>query len=195
MDDWQPKTELNVDEKRSFEKARLEYCSKLYNREMQRKDLLEKKAQFYLSLLTLFTGALFFKLDFFQSLQKIISNHTVPQILVRVLYTSIPLVGISILVALIAILQSIKIKTYQDPSPKKVLDEWFRKPTLTYEDELYWLRDISLRYAVAWEANHKVNNKKARWINIASYSVIFSVIFVAVFLGISSYLFIYFPET
>ena len=38
----------------AFEKARFEYCAKLYEREVERKETLEKKSQFLLSVVTLF---------------------------------------------------------------------------------------------------------------------------------------------
>jgi len=191
MDYWHPKQEPTPDERRAFEKARLDYCSGLYSKEMQRKELLEKKAQFYLSLVTLFIGALFLRLDFLKSLQAIIAQQPVPHSLVWTVYASVPAVGIAILVALIAILQAIAIQQYLDPAPSQIVDELF-SPTATCEDELGLFEETALMYAIALESNRKVNNKKARWVKIASYSAIGAVVCLAILLGTSSYLFIYF---
>ena len=189
MDCKQPKKELTPDEKRAFEKARLDYCSKLYNQEMQRKELLEKKAQFYLSLVTLFIGALFLKLDFLKSLQEIVSQQSIPQGLVWIVYASVSAVGFSILAALIAILQAIAIQQYQDPSPSQIVDELF-SPDSPYQDEFSLTEEAALMYAIALESNCEVNDKKARWVKIASYSAISAVCFLAILLSTSSYLFI-----
>jgi hypothetical protein len=45
----------------AFERARLEYCRRVFEREEERRQELERKSQFYLSFITLVLGAVFLK--------------------------------------------------------------------------------------------------------------------------------------
>ena len=56
-----------VNDQIQFEKERLEYCIKAYERELDRKKSIENKAKLYLSIITLFVGAVFLKISLFQS--------------------------------------------------------------------------------------------------------------------------------
>src|SRR3712207_5573661 len=58
----------------SFERTRFEYCEKVFEREEQRRERLESKAQFYLAFITLFAGSLIFNADLITLIQQGISG-------------------------------------------------------------------------------------------------------------------------
>jgi hypothetical protein len=165
--------------------AKINYCKDLYAMEMTRKETLERKTQFYLSIVSLFLSAIILKIDFFTSLQSTISNNT--NDLIGVVFKAISVILIlSTLSSLIAILQAIRLQTYRTPSFMPLTDQLF-KPDSIYKDELTFLRDVAAMYAMAVEYNYEQNFNKAKCIKVASISVLTLVCSVTVLMGGSAY--------
>ncbi len=101
----------------AFEKARFEYCAKLYEREAARKETLEKKSQFLLSLVTLFLGAVFLKLDFLNTLHELLLQKNVPTPLSFSINISLILLALALLVAMLGVLGSMRLQVSRTNTP------------------------------------------------------------------------------
>ena len=88
-EDSKQKVQLSSEEKTAFEKSRLEHCIRLYNQENSRRDGFEKTAQFYLTFVTAFLGALFLKIDFLETLSKLLINKRALAPIAWIVYGSI----------------------------------------------------------------------------------------------------------
>lgn len=187
MEYWLAKAKLSPEEQKAFEKLRLDYCYKMYEIENERKKTLEKKSQFYLSLITLFIGGLFLKLDFIKSLDNIFAQQIIPRIYVNTFLISVAGAGILILISLITILQSIVIREYKDPTFKNTVYTLF-SPESIYKDDLEMLRGVAMMYTIALEYNSKVNSQKAKYIKIASYCVVGAIFLLSLFVATSLFI-------
>lgn len=172
------------------EKVRFEYCAKLYDREVERKEKLEKKSEFLLSILVLFLGAIFFKLDFFDDLQKLFVQKQVCTGLIWIVVISLVIQSAAMLTGLIAVLNSMKLKLFMDGNPKKVVYSLF-DPDSTYlknSDELIFFRKTAESYAEAVEKNKEINDEKAKSVELAWCSVIVTTISFSFFLSLYAYI-------
>jgi hypothetical protein len=178
----------------AFEKARLDYCMDLFNREEQRKEQLERKSQFYLSFITLFLGAIFLKADSLTLLKELTENKPVASPLLTVLYLSIIVLGVLILFSVMAILGVTRLWSYKGPYPKDIVYAFF-SPDSGYikentQPEL--IRIIAMNFAVALEDNIRINDRKSKWIIVCSYGIFSAVTVLAILLSIIVYISIYY---
>jgi hypothetical protein len=150
--------------------ARLNYCKSLYSMEMKRKENLENKAQFYLSLVTLFLGAFLLKFEFFTFLQTSISQNEGIAWLNIIILLSVLTLGLSALTALAAVMMALRLQNYKDQGFEPLFDTLFH-PDSPYQDKLLLQRDIAAMYALATEHNIKQNQQKTQWIKLTSISV------------------------
>ena len=180
-------------ERLAFEKARFDYCAKVYEREKARKETLERKSDFYLSFVTLFMGAVFLKMDSLKTLGEVITQVATSPALRGLLYFSITITAISLLTALVAILESMRLRTFATEYPPAFTDALFA-PDSTYldeQDEPSLLRANAMGYAIALELNTEINQKKANWINVAARGVFAAVISLAALLAVAVYLLVF----
>lgn len=177
-------------ERAAFEKARLEYCMDVFNREEERREQLEKKAQFYLSFITLILGALFFKAENLALLKDLIGRETLPASLVSLTYVAIVLLGLSILFSVLAILGVTRLWSYRGPYPEDIIHSLFspRSNFIEQEKQEDLLRATALNFAIALDYNKSINDRKSRWIMVSSYGVFFTVALLAIVLAIIVYL-------
>ena len=178
------------EEKVSFGKALLEYCIELFKAETSRQDALESKSRFYLSFVTLLIGAFFLNLDFLASLKNIIAQEKPSPTILITTYTCIVILGISLFVSLFAIFFSVGVKSYKGVFPKDITYQLFG-PTSKYikkEDLLTLYKTVSMNYTVALEHNKDINDKKAKWINIAALSSLITISSLSVLLGLLGYI-------
>ena len=161
----------------SFVKTRFDYCKALYELERKRHEELEKKAQFYLSFITIFIGATFIKIDFLESLESLVSQPDIPSFVRLSLYVIMCTIGLSTITVLVLILASIRVQKYRDPAFKDI--KTIFKESAKYNEEIVFIRDISGLYSIAVEENKAVNDRKARLVKLAAISVLFTIILLA----------------
>lgn len=181
-------------DKIAFEKARLDYCMDVFNREEQRKEQLEKKSQFYLSFITLFLGAIFLKTDSLTLLKELTENEAIAPALLTILYLSIILLGISILFSVMAILGVTRLWSYKGPYPEDIVFSLFSPESDLIEEDTQakLIRAIALNFAVALDFNKSINDQKSKWIMVSSYGIFLSVTAFAVLLSVIVYISVYY---
>lgn len=173
----------------SFEKARFEYCAKLYEREAERKETLEKKAQFLLSIITLFLGAIFLKMGFLETLQELTVQKSLSVPLIWSMNLPIVALALSLLISLIAVLQSMRLQRLKNEYPANIISSLFAPDTkyLKSEDEPSFFRATAMSYAIALEFNKRNNDRKAVWVKVAWFGVLAAAISLAAFLSLFAY--------
>ena len=168
-------------ERRSFEIQRLRYCEAMYNLEKERRELIEKRAQFYFGLLALFFGVVAFN-EGTEILLSVPSNGG-PAVSI-ILKGFILLFGVALVIALIAIGLVIAPQSREKPFPRKPVTRLFSGEWLTVDtgesvsDELEssFVEEIARRYAVAVEQNSQQSNKKAVILVIATVSTLTTIL-------------------
>jgi len=178
------KTDVNPARVIEYEKARFEYCEKLYEREMARKETLEKKAQFILSFITLFLGVIFFRLDFFTTLSTLITKQRIPTSLVWTLYISLSVLALSLLLSLLSVMQAIRLQKFKEEHPKYFISSLFAPNSeyLKHHDEASLFKATAMSYAIALEHNSSINDQKARWVRYSWLGIIPAALSLALFL-------------
>lgn len=188
-------TERQAEEKEreqlvAFEKARFEYCAKLYEREAERKETLEKKSQFLLSVITLFLGAMFLKMDFLKTLQELIVQKRIATPLIWSVDFSMIVLALSLLTSLIAVLQSMRLQRFKNEYPANIISSLFAPNSKYLEDndEPNLFRATAMSYAIALEFNSKINDRKVMWVKVSWFGVLVAAFSLAVFLSLFSYI-------
>lgn len=179
-----------LEERVAFEKARLEYCLDVFNREEARREQLERKAQFYLSFITLILGALFFQAENLTLVGELIGNENVAPLLTTITYITIIILGLSILFSVMAILGVTRLWSYRGPYPEEFVFALF-SPESDFIDEQNqedFVRASALNFAIALDFNKSINDHKSRWIMLSSYGIFLTVVMLAVLLAILVYL-------
>lgn len=171
-------------------KARYEYCLRLYEREQSRREHIERKAQFHLSLITIFLGALLLRLDILPQIKDILEKNTSPAFAVNLVYISALIFASSLTLSLFGVLQTMKTRAYNPEYPANPSLNLFN-PDGNYlneytEEEL--LRSVAMTYALALESDSATNNLKSRWLALTSYALIAAIFAFALFFGSISYL-------
>jgi hypothetical protein len=170
-----------------FDKRRFEYCEKLFEREVDRKGLIEGKAKFYITFISLFYGALFIKIESLESILKSIDRYQ--SVLKIVAHISILALMLFLLISMICILQSMRIQKWKFGYPRDVLSSLFSPE---HQDSGFVpgnrpLEKYALEYLIAMEYNYKINNKKSKWIETAGIFIFLAAVSVFQFIGIIVY--------
>lgn len=186
-------TPLQPSKKLSFAKTRYEYSIKMYESEASRKQNLETKAQFYLTLYTAFVTAIFFSLPFLTVLQGFMHNPLISLFWKNAITVFIIALGIALIFSLIAVLNAMKIRDYIPEYPPELYRALFipNPENFAEDDEADFLRFASQTPASAVDGNKKYNDVKARWVERASYGILASGFMLAFVVGISLYLQVY----
>lgn len=162
----------------AFEKVRCEYCEKVYEREVARKETLEKKAQFYLSIVTLVLGAIFLKVDFLETLSGSMSRSGVSSWVGFLGGGLAVALAAALAFTLVSVLAAIRLQGYTNEHPANLVSSLFA-PDAHFLDEataLGFLRATALSFAMATERNKLVNDRKATWVKRASVGVLFAML-------------------
>jgi hypothetical protein len=174
----------------AFAKGRYEYCLQLYEREQGRRETLERKAQFYLSLVTLFLGALVLKFDFLVEIRDLLMARTPSTLFMTLLYVSGGIFLIAIALALFGILMAVQVRGYILESPADLMSALFSSHpgylSAYTEAELY--TSVAKSYVLATESDRGVNNRKSRWVELTSYSIIAGILSFSLFYGLVAFL-------
>lgn len=174
----------------AFEKSRLDHCIRLFEEENSRREKFEKTAQYYLSFLTIFLGALFLKIDFLETLVKLLKAQADHRIVVWVVYLSIATMLISLLLGLISVLECMRIRRYKREFPKNPSLQLF-VPSSFYtghEDSTSFLKVTAMTYIAAIEANFHTTERKGLWIERAAFFMLTAVLSLFVLLTAITYL-------
>lgn len=170
----------------SLEQARYEYCKDLYEREQLRRESLERKAQFHITLITLFLGVLSLRVDFFRDLQSAVAGEGLPPAAAMAICVIAVVFGAALLMSFIAVVFAVRIRGYYP--------EYVANPStmLFYERDGFispytvkgFYRKAGKAYAIALESDSRVNNAKSMWLVIATYSLLTMIVsFALLFVG------------
>jgi len=165
----------------NFEKARLEYCLALFEREEKGREELEKKSQFYLSLITLSLGAFFLNIENLKKLKDAVFTPHISRSLVVAVNISLVVLLLALMISLVFVLISFSIRTYHAAAPNNLVVKLF-SPDSTYLDERTEkdaLKAFATEYALAFEQNSRTNERKAQWVQAAGIGIFISVLTLA----------------
>jgi hypothetical protein len=168
-----------------FSKARYEYCLLIFKKEDDKQEALEKKTQYYLSIVTLIIGAIFIKLDFIPTLH---DNKLVQEIFVLniAILISLSTLFISLLIALFAIFQSIRIRKLKNYYPEKIRTMLFNPESgyLNKNNMIELYDNSAMCFALAIENKKIIIEKKAIWLQTTAIFFSISIISLGIFLGL-----------
>ncbi len=173
----------------NFVKARYEYCLQLYRIEQERKEIIEKKAQFYLSVITLFFSALVLKLDFITeigqiALSKPSSKETI------ILYIVGGVFFISLVIALIFVLFSVHMRGYLIEHPADLISALFNADSeyLATSTDVALYTSTAKSFALATESDRMINARKSEWVRLSSFFLLIAFLSFVIVFGIIVFL-------
>ena len=180
----------------SLARARLDHCRALFEREWQRKELLEKKSQFYLSFATLFLGAILLKIEFIRQVRETLAGPETPDWARGAAYTAIVVFVAATFVCLFAVLESVRLRRYTDEAPFPAHEHLFAAGTLRdrapeeegWSNEEVYLDRAAFSYALAYDENRSRNERKSNAVWLGAASVFFMVLGFAILVGILVFL-------
>lgn len=164
-----------------FERARFEFCISAYTKELERKEVLEKKSQFFISLLTLILGAIFLNTDMLVKVNDLALASSLLHMLFNI---TIAILMASLLAAVISVLISMWLQEYVREYPKNIVSSLFDPNSHYLEGKTpsVLFNTIAMNCALALENNKRVNDKKAKWVTISSVFTLISIIVLALLL-------------
>lgn len=172
-----------------FEKTRLEICTTTFERQRKTIDDLNKKAQFLLTFTTAILATLFFKIDYIKSITQNISNNSLPPFIKWGGCVSLIILAISLLLSLLCILLSIRLRKINDGHPKSMINSFFSPTNLFIKEKnnQELLKKISMYHAVAVDDNKRIIQSKSNWLKITHLSMIIALIALAILLSINTF--------
>ena len=164
------------EEKIAFEKAKFEFLKDMNEKENERKENLEKKAQFYLSLNIIILGAFLFKTDIFNYLKKFLNHCGITPFWKYSTIIALLCLGVFILASLVGILFAISIQKYLKKYPNKPSNTLFEPDSsfIVEEKREILYRKLARGYAFALESSSNQNEKKAKWAKISAFCILVS---------------------
>ena len=179
-----------LDEQIAFEQARLEHCIRLFSNENSRREVFEKTAQYYLTFITAFLAALFWKIDFLKTLSNLLSTRSAKAAIIWITRASLVLMLFSLFLALISVLECIRVRRYKREFPGNPAHRLFA-PDSPYSgggNEASFLKISALTYITAIEANFEITERKGLWIERTAVCMLIAVFSLFVLLTAMSYL-------
>lgn len=144
----------------------------LYDEEADRYTKLAGRAQLYLSIITLYVAAFAFK---FEDIKKFIDPYGVSK------YLAIS-VAIVLLLALLATLMAIQIRSYEGIADPEEIIKGYKDKEPTDSD---FLDERIADLAVATNRNSEINNRVANWLVVASWLLVFGLLLHLIMLTIA----------
>lgn len=182
----------------SLFRARLEHCRAIFDRERERKELLEKKSQFYLSFATVFLGALLLNLDFIRKVEASLVRPGAPEWACGAAYTGILVYVLATFTCLFAVLLAVHTREYLKETPQRPSELFFatNSPLLLrvssgeegLTDEDLFIEHVALSYARAYEDNSRKNDRKSAAVQVCAVSVFFMMLGLAILVSTLTYL-------
>jgi len=174
----------------AFAKARYEFCVQIFEQEKENRESLEKKAQLNFSFITIFLGAVFLNIGFFDSLKTVLQNNksAIPS---WVIYIPLTIFAVSLFLSLITLITTIQIRSYRAEAPANISSLLFGIDSefLSAKTEIELISKLALGYSEATEHNRKVNQTKAKLIQLATYLITLAII--SLFLVLWFFVFIF----
>ncbi len=168
----------------SYNKERFAFCEKMYTLERSRKETIEKKAQFYFSILIIFIGVVSFKGGALNIAGTNVAQAGTGSPQGVTLIVMLLALGLSLLLSLIAIAKTLSPRTYPKPYPRNISTDLFApsEEMSATNEELSLIQTNALRLAIAVETCRENNSIKSRWLTWSARFVFASIIsFMALF--------------
>lgn len=167
-----------------FSEELLRFCERAYEVERGRKEEMERKAQYYLALITGLLGILALKgevfilnanagLGFLSSLRSGMGALIIAMFL------------LSILVALFCMIKVLAPRQYEKPYPNHLVTFLFRAPA-QFKTSAELIFDQAKELALAAEINFEHNLGKSKWLSRLSQSVFAILVFLLLFLVVTN---------
>ena len=161
-----------------LQRERLRYCESMYLLEKERKLQIERHAQFYLGIITVFLGLLTMKAEVLDAFRAVLTNQTSTGKQVMVFLELVIFLS-ALTSSFVAVAAVFFPSARQKPYPRSLVtrlfsaDDRYKAEVKIVEKnnaESEFLREIALRYAVATERNSAANTRKSRWLLVAACS-------------------------
>lgn len=159
----------------SFEKTRYDYSIKMFEREATRKQNLETKAQLYLTFITAFLTAIYLSLPYLAVFQGFMHNNSVDQFWRIAISVFLISLGSALLFSLIVVLLAMKTQPYKSEYPvptERILFSPDKGTEYEENNEASLLSFISQIAITAMQENAKYNNRKAQYLEVASFGIL-----------------------
>ena len=155
-------------------KEQYEFFRQEYQEENVRNNELTKRAEIYLSIVSLFLTAVFFKVaDFFNWLH----NKEIIKSITTIVLVFLILLLFS--VALILIINSLRIGNYEGVCD---IDAYLEINKDVYQDDEDFFENRIADYIVAVQRNEAINNKKAQALTYSRYFILMGFISTVIFI-------------
>lgn len=165
----------------------LEYCKYLYEEEKERKNNLNDSVKTYIVFLTFILGVGVLKILPLEKLILLLKNKSINQ---NFIIFSIIVFSLSIFIFFISLIFTILIlKTWKFERPSDPKITTLKSVCMENENEL--LSSIIADYIIACNRNHAINDKKAKLLSYALFSLITGMIFFIVSLLIFNSIFLW----
>ena len=180
-------------ERLAFEKTRFDYVLRIYEEENKRKEILEKKSQFYLSFITLLLGAMFLNIDFIKILKIVITQKVNSLFQEWMVWAPLVVLSFSILTSLIGVFMALRLQSYKRPYPTKTISSLFAPDSRYFEDntEASIFKVAAIDMTITLEINRNLNNKKTNWIKVVSTGIFTIILSFSMFLTAVIVLFVF----
>ncbi len=161
-----PPKSTDADGRLLCERERLNYCHQLFELEWKRKEQLEKKAQFYMTLIALVLGAMSLKGGLLDHVREAITSAAVGQSVKMLIFVELSVLGVAIITSLVIILKVMALRTYRRPRPPNLVTALYDPTVRADRDQniVELLEEIATNYAIAVEANGESNGQKSVWL-------------------------------
>jgi hypothetical protein len=168
-----------------FSKARYEYCLLIFNKEDAKQEILEKKTQYYLSIITLIIGAIFIKMDFLPTFQE---NRILQEVFIIriIMILSLIVLFFALLISLFSIFQSIKVRKFINYYPEEIFDKLFnpKEGFLESNNRIEFYDNSAKCFSVAIESKKSIIGKKAFWLQVTAVCFSMAIISLSIFLAL-----------
>lgn len=167
----------------AFERERLRFCERIYELERLRAENIERKAQIYLTLLTLLLGAVSLRIDSWGAIRQLLMTmwHHHPVSAGLIVIEAILCAG-AIASSLLFVALVFQPRSREKVYPRNPVDRLFTSSTAAGgEPEL--MRDNAERYARAVEENNRINTSLSRWLVRAAFMTVASLFLFGILLA------------
>ena len=172
-----------------FERERLRYCEAMYALEKERKQIIERQAQFFFGIITLFLGLLALKGEVLETIRTSITQQSTS--IASVLYFEILLFLMAFAASLLTIAMVFAPERRHKPYPTSLVTQLYSPSAGSRKQEEHqvrsgaeleadFLRENALRLAVAVERNSRGNTRKSKWLVAAATSCLAAILSYAI---------------
>ncbi len=148
-----------------FEISRFDFCEKMYRLEKVRKEDIEKKAQFYFSVVVFLVGALSFKGSVVTLLGSSISKGRLGLASESLIIVLAVIFGAFTFGTLVAVAKTLAPSSYPKPYPRRFSRDYFGPTSNTVGgSRASLMKENAMRFALATEVSRESNANKSQWL-------------------------------